>query len=107
MADRAVPRDEPLTRPAPALGEVFENLLAPELYATAATSVATVGGVVTVTFTSSRLDNSIQPPVRRQVVVGRVSLPVGGAADLVVRLYDFLAKTGVKFPTPAPGEMVQ
>jgi hypothetical protein len=89
------------------LGELHENLLAPELYATAATSFSTASGILTITFASSRVDNSDLAATRRQVVVFRVSMPVIGAANLATALFDFLNKQGVQFATSAERERPQ
>ena len=89
------------------LGELTENLLAPELYVFNATSFAIISGVVTITFASSRIDNSGLSPVRRQVVVARLSMPLVGAMDLATGLYTFLERQGVKFVSQAEKDHMQ
>lgn len=74
--------------------EIEENLSAPELYATEATYFGVTGPNATVTLTSLRWDNSIQPPVLKRVVVGRLVMPISAAQAFTVSLYDHLAKNG-------------
>ncbi len=74
-------------------GELVENVHAPEIFATAASSFSFVAGVLTVTFASSRVDNSVSPPVRRNVVVFRVSMPISSAADLAAGLTAFMSQS--------------
>ncbi len=89
------------------LGEIVENLNAPEVYCTSAALYSAVAGVLTVTLLSSRFDNSVAPAVRKQVVVGRLSMPVGAAADLATALYTFLSEAGFKFVKAAEKERMQ
>jgi hypothetical protein len=83
---------------------LLENLLAPEVFMTEVSSISLSTGMITLTLASHRFDNSIVPPVQRKVVVARIVMPVAGAKNLAVGLYDFLAKNGmdpVKRPTEA------
>ena len=80
-------------------GEIVENLLAPEIYATEVPTFAVASGVLTLTLSSSRVDSSTTPHVRKRVVVARVSMPINAAADLATQLYTFLSKHGFPFTT--------
>ena len=78
-----------------------ENLSAPELFASEASSFSIDSGVVSITFASHRYDNSVTPAMLNKVVVGRVVLPPIAARNLAASLYDFLAKNGMD-PIPRP-----
>ena len=80
-----------------------EDLFAPELFATEASSFSINSGVVSITLTSHRHDYTDTPATLKSVVVGRVVLPPGGAKKLAASLYDFLAKNGME-PIPRPKE---
>jgi hypothetical protein len=70
-----------------------ENLFAPEYYASEAAFFWAAPGVLTVTFTSFRLDHSPGHAGRQKnVVVARLVMPISGAQGLATGLYDFLAK---------------
>ncbi len=88
-------------------GELLENLHAPELYVTSASSLAMVSGVLTITLISSRVDNSGNLSTRRRVVVGRISMPVAAGADLATQLYSFLNNNGFPFASPEEKARVQ
>ncbi len=74
----------------------LENLFAPEWFATEASSFEIHSGVVSITFTSKRYDNSVVPAALNKVVVGRIVMPPHGAKSLAVELYNFLAKNGME-----------
>jgi len=80
-----------------------EDLFAPELFATEASSFSINSGVVSITFASHRHDYTETPATLKSVVVGRVVLPPAGARKLAASLYDFLAKNGME-PVPRPRE---
>ena len=80
-----------------------EDLFAPELFATEASSFSIDSGVVSITFASHRYDHGEAPPALKSVVVGRVVLPPAGAKKLAASLYDFLAKNGME-PVQRPKE---
>ena len=80
-----------------------EDLFAPELFATEASSFSINSGVVSITFASHRHDYTDTPATLKSVVVGRVVLPPAGARKLAASLYDFLAKNGME-PVPRPKE---
>jgi len=81
----------------------IEDLFAPELFASEASSFSIDSGVVSITFSSHRYDHSEAPPALKSVVVGRVVLPPAGAKKLAASLYDFLAKNGME-PVQRPRE---
>ncbi len=81
-------------------GELLENLQAPELYGSGISSLSVTGSNITMTLASSRFDNSVDPPVRRQVVVARIVISAAAAAELSVALYNFLIKQGFTFKPP-------
>jgi hypothetical protein len=74
----------------------FENLLAPEMFASEATAFSIHAGVISITFGSNRYDNSTVPPTLNQVVVGRLVMPPAGAKNLALGLYNFLAQNGME-----------
>jgi len=82
---------------------LVEDLFAPELFATEASSFSIDSGMVSITLASHRYDHSEAPPELKSVVVGRVVLPPAGARKLAAALYDFLAKNGME-PVPRPKE---
>jgi hypothetical protein len=82
---------------------LVEDLFAPELFATEASSFSIDSGVVSITLASHRYDHSETPPELKSVVIGRVVLPPAGARKLAAALYDFLAKNGME-PVPRPTE---
>jgi hypothetical protein len=75
-------------------------MLAPELYATFASSFSVTAGSVTIKLVSSRWDNSVEPAVQKAVVVGRVTMPLQGAQTLVAGLQNFLAQHGLEYMAP-------
>ncbi len=74
---------------------LMENMFAPELYATFASSFSVASGSVTIKLVSSRWDNSVEPAVQKAVVVGRVTMPLQGAQTLAAGLQNFLAQNGL------------
>ncbi|WP_419758856.1 hypothetical protein [Acidisoma sp.] len=76
-------------------GSLIENMFAPELYATFASSFSVSAGSVTIKLVSSRWDNSVEPAVQKAVVVGRVTLPLQGAQTLAAGLQNFLSQNGL------------
>ncbi len=100
MKSTPQPPREPRGRDAVA---IMENMFAPEVFASLATSFSINGGCVTVKFVSLRWDNSTEPAVQRAVVVARVTLPLDGAQSLVGGLQSFLLKHGLnQTPSPRP-----
>jgi hypothetical protein len=83
--------------------QLVEDLFAPELFATEASSFSIESGMVSITFASHRYDHSEAPATLKSVVVGRVVLPPAGAKKLAASLYDFLAKNGME-PVQRPRE---
>lgn len=81
----------------------IEDLFAPELFATEASSFSIDSGVVSITLSSHRYDHSEVPAALKSVVVGRIVLPPAGAKKLAAALYDFLAKNGME-PVQRPRE---
>jgi len=77
--------------PAPA---IFENLLAPEFFATEAQSISLIQGMISIAFSSSRYDYSQTPSVLKKVTVSRIVMSPAGAQSLAVRLFAFLDQKG-------------
>ena len=75
--------------------DYIEDLHAPELFTTGASSFANGPGMVTITFVSHRFDNSARPPRPVCLVVGRVVMPIASARALALDLYDYLTKNGL------------
>ena len=86
--------------------QLIEDLFAPELFATEASSFSIDSGVVSITLASHRYDHSEAPATLKSVVVGRVVLPPAGAKKLAAALYDFLAKNGME-PVQRPKESTE
>jgi hypothetical protein len=82
---------------------LVEDLFAPELFATEASSFSIDSGIVSITLASHRYDYTDTPATLKSIVVGRVVLPPAGARKLAASLYDFLAKNGME-PVPRPKE---
>jgi hypothetical protein len=81
-----------------------ENLFVPEYYASEAAFFWAAPGVLTVTFTSFRLDHGPgQGGRQRNAVVARLVMPISGAQGLATGLYDFLAKNS-DMPVAKPAE---
>ena len=74
---------------------VVENLMAPDIFADEVTYFAIGNGIVALTLTSVRWDNSVEPARQVKVVTSRLRLPVGPARALATGLHDFLEKQGV------------
>ncbi|WP_284946664.1 hypothetical protein [Acidisoma cladoniae] len=87
---RAVPPPEPSY-------PLMENMFAPEVFATFASSFSVGSGSVTIKLVSSRWDNSSEPGVQRAVVVGRITMPLQGAQTLAAGLHAFLAQHGLEY----------
>jgi hypothetical protein len=83
--------------PAPPQGTVpfVDNLFAPEVFAHEATAFAGGNGIITITFSSHRFDNSVVPAVQKRVTVGRLVMPVVGAQTLALGLYNYLTTLGL------------
>ncbi len=84
-----------------------ENLFVPEYYASEAAFFWAAPGVLTITFTSFRLDHAPgQGGRQKNAVVARLVMPISGAQGLATGLYDFLAKNSdmpvAKAVEPAP-----
>lgn len=84
----AVPQEQTL---------LMENMFAPELFASFASSFSLSAGSVTIKLVSSRWDNSVEPAVQKAVVVGRITLPLQGAQTLAAGLQHFLEQHGVGY----------
>jgi hypothetical protein len=80
---------------------LMENMFAPEVFATFASSFSVGSGAVTIKLVSSRWDNSVEPGVQRAVVVGRITMPLQGAQTLVAGLQAFLAQHGLEYAPSA------
>jgi len=73
-----------------------ENMFAPEVFSSFASSFAIASGAVTIKLVSARWDNSVEPAVQRAVVVGRITMPLQGAQTLAAGLTSFLGKLGLE-----------
>lgn len=69
---------------------ILDNLFGGEVYADSAVAFGNKGGLASITFTSIRFDNggNMEEPV--QVVVGRLVMPVQGAQNLAIGLFNWL-----------------
>ena len=68
---------------------------APDVFADDTAGYFFRNGVISITFWSARVDHSTSPGPVNRVVVGRLVMPVVGAQNLAIGLYDFLAKRGM------------
>lgn len=78
---------------------IAEDLFSPEVYADAAAFFALKSGnIISITFSSMRYDNSSFPDssTTKNVIIGRLVMPVAGAIDLIDSLNDYLIKQGLK-----------
>jgi hypothetical protein len=81
--------------------DVFDNMLAPEVFSDGAFSFFVLAGVVRIVFTSVRSPQSLAGPGQPvPVVVARVAMPVAAAQGLVLSLNSFLETHGLS-PTAA------
>jgi hypothetical protein len=69
---------------------IAENLYGPEVYADVALFFALKGGNISITFGSTRFDNSTDPGTIKRVVIGRLVMPAAGALGLADGLYEYL-----------------
>ncbi|GAB0120109.1 hypothetical protein [Acidisoma sp. 7E03] len=76
---------------------LLENMFAPELFATLASSFSLSAGSVTIKLVSTRWDNSVEPAVQKAVVVGRITMPLQGAQTLAAGLQNFLEQHGLQY----------
>ena len=76
---------------------LMENMFAPELFATFASSFSVSAGSLTIKLVSTRWDNSLEPPVQKAVVVGRITMPLQGAQTLAAGLQSFLSQNGLDY----------
>lgn len=74
-----------------------ENMFAPELFASFASSFSVSAGGVTIKLVSTRWDKSVEPAVQKAVVVGRITLPLLGAQTLAAGLQNFLAQHNLEY----------
>ncbi len=82
---------------APEQTNLVENMFAPELFATFASSFSVSAGSLTIKLVSTRWDNSVEPAVQKAVVVGRITLPLQGAQTLAAGLQNFLSQNGLEY----------
>jgi hypothetical protein len=75
---------------------IVENLFSPEVYADGAFFFALRGGGenISITFGSSRFDNSSVPAILRNVIVGRLVMPTASAIAFVDDLNAYLVNHG-------------
>jgi hypothetical protein len=69
--------------------------LAPDVFADEAIGFFVRNGVISITFSTARVDHSTAPGPVNRVVIGRLVMPIDGAQGLAVGLYDFLAQRGL------------
>jgi hypothetical protein len=94
----AVAEDRRASAPTPQDQSSFvENMFAPELFASFASSFSVSAGSVTIKLVSTRWDNSVEPAVQKAVVVGRITLPLLGAQTLAAGLQNFLAQHNLEY----------
>ncbi len=79
----------------------IENLHAPEVFATDACGFLVNGGNIHITFATARCSHENTPGPVSRVVIGRLVMPIVGAQNLALGLYDFLKNQGLD-PIPQP-----
>jgi len=95
-ADGAAPIEPTGDGKTAATNTLVENMFAPEVFSSFASSFAIASGAVTIKLVSARWDNSVEPAVQRAVVVGRITMPLQGAQTLAAGLTSFLGKLGLE-----------
>ena len=95
MTDKSDP-ESPSGQPA-GTPQIVENLFCAEVYADFPAFFSSKGGNISITLVSNRFDSADQGTLK-QVVVGRLVMPLGGAQGLAIGLYDFLAQHGMAPP---------
>jgi hypothetical protein len=86
---------------------LVDNPHAPEVFADDALGFFLRGGVVRITFSTGRVDHRTSPGPINRIVVGRMAMPLSGAQDLAMGLYDFLKKMGADPARRQPEDVVQ
>jgi len=81
--------------PRPSGMAVVDTPLSPEVFADLAAGFFFRNGVVSITFTSARVDHTTTPGPVSHVVVTRLTMPADGAQGLAVGLFNFLAEHGL------------
>ena len=92
---------------APPATPYVDNPHAPEVFAEGATGFLLFNGNVHITLTAPRSNYGVEPPIISRVVIGRLVMPLNGAQNLAVGLYDFLKSRGFEPAEPVPGQKVQ
>ena len=85
----------------------IDNPHAPEVLATEVVGFLFFNGNVHITLAAPRSNYGVDPPVVSQVVIGRLVMPLNGAQNLAVGLYDFLKSRGFDPAQPVPGRTIQ
>jgi hypothetical protein len=80
------------TKPAPIPLDFVDNPHAPDVFADGPSGIAYFGGVVRLTFESTRVSHITSPGPIHRVVIGRLAMPIGGAKALRDLLTDYLKK---------------
>lgn len=73
----------------------LDSPFGPEVFADTVTGYFVRNGVISITFEAARINHVTSPGPLNRVVVGRVVLPISGAQELAVGLYDFLKSRGL------------
>ncbi len=82
----------------------IDNPDAPELFADAASGIASFAGNIRLTFESARVDYSVSPGPVVRTVVGRLVMPLAAAENLRDLLISYLARVKAHGePPPLPG----
>jgi hypothetical protein len=79
----------------PVLVSFVDNPAAPDVFADEACGFFVRNGVISITFASARVDHTTTPGPVNRVAIGRLVMPVSGAQELAVGLYDFLVQRGL------------
>lgn len=78
-----------------------DNPHAPEVFASRCSGFFVRNGNVHLTFESERVNHVTSPGPVNRVVIARLILPISGAQELALGLYDFLKNQGLD-PAPTP-----
>lgn len=79
----------------------IDNPHAPEVFAAQHAGIWITNGNVHITLESGRVQYSSNGAVLNRVVMARLVMPIGGAEDLAVKLFNLLKEQGASETSPA------
>jgi len=79
----------------------IDNPHAPEIFAAQHAGIWVTNGNVHITLESGRVQYGGESASLNRVVIARLVMPIGGAEDLAVKLFDLLKQQGATNTSPA------